>query len=569
MNRLKLKKLLLVMLLSTASLWAGFTHVHCDNDNNLTILNITKGDCLALESFWDATGQGNGWTSEQDPKLQWDRLVSAKEWYGVYLYKTGGVITFIIRDNNITGTLPDGLASFTNIIAIGVPDNHFSGHFPQDLHNEESILLIDLSRNHYMGNLPSYSELPINLTMLEFQENNFTGSIPSEYSRYNVKEFTVSYNPLSGPLPSLLGWENLDRFYIYDNNFTFSDIEPQIGYIKYLSKVVYSKQADINETGHIVYFSDTLRIEPRLEANPSKHDYYIWKKDNTVIEDTRTYSNENFSQSRIYVKENASPADAGCYSYDVNNSRVTLPDNGGAILRHLVLHSSTCIEAKYNRAPVVKHAPEAVVTWNADTNTYNYTPQASDPDGDALSFSITSTPSWANFEPSTGGLSGLPTNEDVGNYDINITVTDGKTPIYINYVLTILSKGLELQPSVGSVTEIYTHIDTGSSIATTLANPRLRWNQQGGTKLAMFIETNYCSPSIYRAYVGFRNSSGVLQTGYLTCGKPPVLKNTVKGNTYPNGSTATLLKEPGTNKVMIMVDIPLTAASPSITIGTD
>jgi len=57
---------------------------------------------------------------------------------------------------------------------------------------------------------------------------------------------------------------------------------------------------------------------------------------------------------------------------------------------------------------------------------YNFTPTASDPDGDPLTFSISGRPSWANFNSSTGNLSGTPGIGAVGTYSgIRISVSDG------------------------------------------------------------------------------------------------------------------------------------------------
>ena len=48
--------------------------------------------------------------------------------------------------------------------------------------------------------------------------------------------------------------------------------------------------------------------------------------------------------------------------------------------------------------------------------------------GDTLSFSITNRPAWASFNPSTGALTGTPTNDDVGaTTGIVISVTDGNS----------------------------------------------------------------------------------------------------------------------------------------------
>jgi hypothetical protein len=58
-------------------------------------------------------------------------------------------------------------------------------------------------------------------------------------------------------------------------------------------------------------------------------------------------------------------------------------------------------------------------------NTYSFTPTASDPDGDPLTFSVQNKPSWATFNPSSGHLSGTPQLADEGTYtNIAITVSD-------------------------------------------------------------------------------------------------------------------------------------------------
>ncbi len=48
--------------------------------------------------------------------------------------------------------------------------------------------------------------------------------------------------------------------------------------------------------------------------------------------------------------------------------------------------------------------------------TYEFQPAATDPNGEALRFSITNLPSWAAFDANTGRLSGTPTDADVGSY---------------------------------------------------------------------------------------------------------------------------------------------------------
>jgi len=75
-------------------------------------------------------------------------------------------------------------------------------------------------------------------------------------------------------------------------------------------------------------------------------------------------------------------------------------------------------------APTISGSPAKTV---AVGNTYSFTPAASDPRGQALTFSIFGKPSWANFDESTGELSGTPDAGDVGTSSgIVISVSDGE-----------------------------------------------------------------------------------------------------------------------------------------------
>lgn len=79
--------------------------------------------------------------------------------------------------------------------------------------------------------------------------------------------------------------------------------------------------------------------------------------------------------------------------------------------------------APENRVPVIEGIPPPSV---AEDSLYRFLPSASDGDGDGLSFSIVGRPAWLAFDSSTGGLSGTPSNADVGTYSgIVISVSDG------------------------------------------------------------------------------------------------------------------------------------------------
>lgn len=77
-----------------------------------------------------------------------------------------------------------------------------------------------------------------------------------------------------------------------------------------------------------------------------------------------------------------------------------------------------------NTMPTISGTPPANVMVST---AYTFTPSASDPDGDTLTYSITNKPTWASFSGSSGRLSGAPSASNVGTFaNIVISVSDGK-----------------------------------------------------------------------------------------------------------------------------------------------
>ena len=78
-------------------------------------------------------------------------------------------------------------------------------------------------------------------------------------------------------------------------------------------------------------------------------------------------------------------------------------------------------ETMENTAPTISGIPQSSVEAGSE---YEFTPNASDADGDPLEFSIQNRPGWASFDRSTGALLGTPNT--VGDWaNIRISVSDG------------------------------------------------------------------------------------------------------------------------------------------------
>jgi len=78
-----------------------------------------------------------------------------------------------------------------------------------------------------------------------------------------------------------------------------------------------------------------------------------------------------------------------------------------------------------NRPPTISGTAAASVTVGA---LYSFTPTASDPDGNALTFAIANRPAWAAFDTATGRLSGTATTAGTFS-NIAISVSDGSVAV--------------------------------------------------------------------------------------------------------------------------------------------
>jgi hypothetical protein len=98
-----------------------------------------------------------------------------------------------------------------------------------------------------------------------------------------------------------------------------------------------------------------------------------------------------------------------------------------------------------NSAPTISGTP--VTSLTTDT-AYWFRPPASDPNGDALTFSISGRPAWADFNAANGALSGTPSSAQAGTYsNIVISVSDGHLTTSLPAFSIVVNR-----PTLGSAT---------------------------------------------------------------------------------------------------------------------
>ena len=166
-----------------------------------------------------------------------------------------------------------------------------------------------------------------------------------------------------------------------------------------------------------------------------------------------------------------------------------------------------------NSSPQISGTPPTNI--NADDN-YTFTPSASDPDGDALSFSVTGLPSWASFDAANGRVGGTPQSGDVGTYaNIAISVSDGQLSASLApFTITVNAF------SLGSVTLSWTPPtqNTDGTQLTDLAGYKIYWGTLAGNypnsvtinngSISTYVVENL-APATYEFVATSFNAAGV------------------------------------------------------------
>ena len=175
----------------------------------------------------------------------------------------------------------------------------------------------------------------------------------------------------------------------------------------------------------------------------------------------------NFSPSTGRLSGTATSAAVGEYM----DIRISVSD--GSATASLAPFSIVVNQA--NRAPTISGNPATAVL---EGQTYSFTPNAGDADGDPLSFTITNRPVWASFDAASGRLSGTPAAGTAGSYaNVTIRVSDGTT------TATLPAFAVNVQESATGSTALRWQAPTtrmDGSPLTNLAGYRIRYGTSSG-----------------------------------------------------------------------------------------
>jgi len=292
-------------------------------------INVSTGDLeqdsLALVAIYHAT-DGDNWLDNTN----WlDGPVST--WYGVTV-SDDRVTNLDIDNNNLVGVIPQEIGNLNAMSRLYLFINQLSDSIPHEIGNLTQLTHLYLRNNQLSGSIPP--EIG-NLTQLEYcyiSKNQFTGSIPVEMNRWTqLKRLSIAQNQLTGlvlfdpdsltnlehldmdgnqldVLPDLSSIATLVRLRVQENQFTFEDIEPNIGIVDY----VYSPQDSIGQKKDTtLVIGDNLTLSVTVGGNANA---YQWMKDEVDISGA---TNTTFEIPAVAL------SDSGSYVCKITNTIAT------------------------------------------------------------------------------------------------------------------------------------------------------------------------------------------------------------------------------------------------------
>lgn len=183
-----------------------------------------------------------------------------------------------------------------------------------------------------------------------------------------------------------------------------------------------------HDSTEVVFQVEHVNSPPEIISTPNTNimqgDSYLY----TII------ANDVDEDSLIYaIQERPSWLNFNASLHTLNG----VPEHSDVGVHHVILSVSDGTESVEQEFQI--HVEDAndppVVTSQSSVEVYqddflNFQIKANDLDGDYLIYSVLNKPAWLSFSSTLHILSGKPTNDEVGIYDLTVKVSDGIVDVY-------------------------------------------------------------------------------------------------------------------------------------------
>ncbi len=217
------------------------------------------------------------------------------------------LLSLYLNDNQLEGPIPPEIGDLTNLSYLNISLNQLSDSIPAEIGKLAQLASLYLAHNQFSGAIPEEMGFLPNMMFLDLGNNQLTGAVPGTFTNLEkLTSFYVDYNQLD-ELPDLSSLPDLSYFSVYNNRFTFEDLEPNI----MISNFDYTPQNSVGtEKDTTVTYGTSLSF---LVSVGGASNQYQWFNGYSMIPG---------ATSDEYTIGYVSSADAGDYICRVTNTVV-------------------------------------------------------------------------------------------------------------------------------------------------------------------------------------------------------------------------------------------------------
>lgn len=221
-----------------------------------------------------------------------------------------GMKTLLLNNNSFTGRLPESITSLSSLETFNASQNQLSGELWDNVGAMRALKTFSVRNNRLNGIVPQSFVQISNLERLELDNNFFAGNVPQELGRAaTLRVLGLSGNQLT-TAPSFLGLrQTLDTLRLERNRLTFESVEPSIQ----IRNITYSPQDSVGEARSVFY-----RVGSRIPLSFSvggAFNRYQWFRDGAAV--TETQESPDF-----VLAQNAVASQSGVYECRITNTLV-------------------------------------------------------------------------------------------------------------------------------------------------------------------------------------------------------------------------------------------------------
>ena len=138
--------------------------------------------------------------------------------------------TLILSFNNLTGSIPSNIGTWTQLTSLVISGNAITGSIPSSIGSLINLITLDVSQNSLTGSIPTTVGFLSNVQSINIYSNQLSGTIPTQVDNLRaLVTFNAKFNTITGSVPDAIwGWNTTAVLVDFSHNLLTGSITPQI-----------------------------------------------------------------------------------------------------------------------------------------------------------------------------------------------------------------------------------------------------------------------------------------------------------------------------------------------------